>query len=345
MSVALPILTVYIQYQEKLFGVEHTRMKTLIIALQKDGQLLSPTFELISAANGLGGETTSLVLAENAAPLAEKIAASGGGTVTALSHPQFKLFNDELYANIIADQIQKLLPTLVLAPANFYGKALISRLAAKLHAGMASDVTGLSVDSGKVIANRPHYGGGVMSQISNNGSGPFFVTVRPKIFPESKSGTGSVVTGQVSDQLLQVKTQVKESKSESSGTLNLTEADIVVSAGRGMRGPEHLPIVKELADSLGAAFGASRAVVDAGWLPYAHQVGQTGRTVNPKLYVAVGISGAIQHLVGMRTSKTIVAINKDKDAPIFSVANYGIVGDAFEIVPALTKKFKAEFGR
>ncbi len=134
----------------------------------------------------------------------------------------------------------------------------------------------------------------------------------------------------------------KEVRVESSGTLTLAEADRIVSAGRGIRGPENVDLIKGLAESLNAAFGSTRAVVDAGWVPYAHQVGQTGRTVNPKLYVAVGISGAIQHLVGMQSSQTIVAINKDKDAPIFKVASYGIVGDLFEIVPALTKKFKAE---
>jgi electron transfer flavoprotein alpha subunit len=215
-------------------------------------------------------------------------------------------------------------------------------LAAKNGGPMASDVTKLALEEGKVVATRPHYGGSVVSKIVTNSDGPFFVTLRPKIYPESKDGPGEVMAESVKAAGLEPKTVVKEIKVESAGSVSLAEADVIVSAGRGIKGREHLPMVQELADSLGGALGASRAIVDAGWITYSHQVGQTGKTVNPKLYLAVGISGAIQHLVGMRSSTTIVAVNKDKDAPIFSIANYGIVGDAFKIVPALTKKFKAE---
>ena len=182
----------------------------------------------------------------------------------------------------------------------------------------------------------------MISRVAASGGGPFFVTLRPKIYPESKAGVGEVISESVDASLLSGTTTITEMKQETGGTLNLAEADVIVTAGRGVRGPEGVPVVKELADAMGAAFGASRAIVDAGWVPYSHQVGQTGKTVNPKLYVAVGVSGAIQHLVGMQTSKTIVAINKDKDAPIFNIASYGIVADLFEVVPAIAKKFKAE---
>ncbi|MDH4155729.1 MAG: electron transfer flavoprotein subunit alpha/FixB family protein [candidate division Zixibacteria bacterium] len=317
-------------------------MKTLIIALQKDGKLVPASFELIEVAKSLGGEVTTVVLAENAEALAGELAQRGGGQVLAVSSHELKYFNDEIYVNVLSSLISKHTPDLVLGPATFYGKSLVSRLAARNGAPMASDVSNVSRNGDDVVVARSHYGGSVISNVVRNSDKPFLVTVRPKIYPESKDGDGRVVVETVDASLLQSKMVVKELKIEATGAVSLTEADIIVSAGRGMKGPEHLPIVRELADVLGAAFGASRAIVDAGWIPYSHQVGQTGKTVNPKLYVAVGISGAIQHLVGMRTSGTIVAVNKDKDAPIFNIANYGIVGDAFEIVPALTRKFKQE---
>lgn len=319
-------------------------MKVLNIALQKDGQLVSASYELIEAAKSLGGEIETVILAENASSLASELANRGGGKVMAVSNPALKYFNDEIYTNVIASIVEKTSPNLILTPASFYGKALMARLAGKLAAPMISDVTNLKADGDKVIATRPSYGGSVISDVTGNSDKPTCVTLRLKIYPESKEGSGEVVEETVDDTLLTAGTSVTEMKVESAGTLNLTEADIIVSVGRGIKGPENIPVAKDLADSLGAALGASRAVVDAGWIAYSHQIGQTGKTVNPKLYIAVGISGAIQHLVGMQTSRNIVAINKDKDAPIFNVSTYGIVGDAFEIVPALTEKFKAELG-
>ena len=316
-------------------------MKSLIIALQKDGKLIAPTFEAIEAAKSTGSDIITAVLAADASGLASELASRGGGKVLAVSNPALRYFTDDIYARVISSLIAKYQPELVLCSATFYGKALTSRLAAMNGGRMASDVTALAMDGGKVVATRPSHGGSVIAKVSGNGN-PFFVTLRPKIYPESKSGAGEVVNETVDASILAGKTKINEMKQETGGTLNLAEADVIVSAGRGIRGPEAVPLVEELAKAMGAAFGASRAIVDAGWVQYSHQVGQTGKTVNPKLYVAVGISGAIQHLVGMQTSKTIVAINKDKDAPIFNIASYGIVGDLFEILPALTKKFAAE---
>jgi electron transfer flavoprotein alpha subunit len=315
-------------------------MRILTIALQKDGKATSASFEVIEAAKGLGGELFTVALAADAGAMSSELAGRGAGKVLAVSSPALGVFVDDVYAKIISSLIKKHSIDIVLAPATFYGKALMARLAAMYGGAMAADVTGLVLEGSKVVATRPSYGGNVISRVEQNGSGTFFVSVRPKIFAESTSGAGEVVIETVEASLLTGRTIVKEVKAEGSGTQNLAEADVIVSAGRGIKGPENVPLVKELADSMGAAFGASRAIVDAGWVPYAIQVGQTGRTVNPKLYVAVGISGAIQHLVGMQTAKTIVAINKDKDAP-----SYGIVGVLFEVVPALTKKFKAELAK
>jgi len=319
-------------------------MKILVVALQKEGKLASASYELIEVAKSLGGEIHTAVLAEDAGGLATELASRGGGTVLAVSHANLKAYNDEIYCNVLSELIGKYSPDLVLGPATFYGKALFARLAAVNEAPMASDVTRVTAEGGAIAVTRPHYGGAVLSDVGKNGDRPFFVTVRPKIYPESKEGAGEVVAETVAAAEDSAGTVVREVSSASSGSVNLSEADVVVAAGRGLKGAEHLSMVTDLADSLGAAFAASRAIVDAGWTEYANQVGQTGKTVNPKLYVAVGISGAIQHLVGMRTAGTIVAVNKDKDAPIFNIANYSIIGDAFEIVPALTKKFKAELG-
>lgn len=318
-------------------------MKILSIALQKNGTLLAADFEVIEAAKALGGELHTAVLAEHAEPLAKKLAQRGGGKVLAVSNPAAKDFHDEIYAKVVSELVKKHGIDLVLCPATTYGKALIARLAGANGGRAASDATGLKADGDSVVVTRPTYGGNVLASVQAGG-GPFFVSVRPKIFNESKDGAGEVVIENVDPSAFEGKAVIKEVKVEAAATQNLAEADVIVAAGRGIKGPENVAIVQDLAGSLNGAFGASRAIVDAGWVEYKHQVGQTGRTVNPKLYVAVGISGAIQHLVGMQTSKTIVAVNKDKDAPIFNIATYGIVGDLFEIVPAMTKKFKAELG-
>jgi electron transfer flavoprotein alpha subunit len=316
-------------------------VKTLVITEQKNGKLSNVSFELISAAKQLGGEIITICLAEAANGLASELASRGGGKVLAISHSSLKNYNDEIYGKVLSAMIEKYRPNLILGPATFYGKALFARLAALSGGAMVSDITGIRAEGEKVSVTRPSYGGNVIVDLTNKDGNIFFATIRPKIFEESNGGDGEVITETVDNSLFTARAEIKEVVVETGQSVNLTEADTIVAVGRGIRGPESLPIVKELADSLKAALGASRAIVDAGWIAYSHQIGQTGKTVNPKLYFAVGISGAIQHLVGMQTSKTIVAINRDKDASIFNIATYGIVGDLFEIVPALTAKFKA----
>ncbi|MBD3258816.1 electron transfer flavoprotein subunit alpha/FixB family protein [candidate division GN15 bacterium] len=318
-------------------------MKTLVVALHKNGQIGSVTYELISAAAQIGGDLHTALLAEDPGSMAGELSSRGAGKILAVSNPALKHFNDEVYAKVLAELVKKHEIEVVFAPASFYGRALLGRLSGLMGGKMTSEVTGISADGGSLKLTRPCYGGSVITEVTAaGGDDPYFITVRPKIFPEAKEGAGEVVDESVADSCFESRATIKEVKAETAGVQNLAEADIIVSAGRGIKGPENVDLVKELAGSLNAAFGASRAIVDAGWTEYQYQIGQTGRTVNPKLYFAVGISGAIQHLVGMRSSRYIVAINKDKDAPIFNLANYGIVGDLFEVVPALTKKFKAE---
>lgn len=318
-------------------------MNILNIALQKDGKLVSASYELIEAAKSLGGEIYTAILAENSDDMAADLAAAGGGKVLAVSAGDLKYFNEEIYSKIIASFVEKYNINMVMVSSTFYGKALMARLAGLLSAPMVSDVTEIRNDNGNISVTRPSYGGSVISEVSaKDSTKPFCLTLRMKVYPESEEGSGEVISESVDTSLFEAASKVKEMKVESSGTMNLTEADIIVAAGRGLKSEDNLDMMKLLASSLGAAFGASRAIVDAGWTAYSNQVGQTGKTVNPKLYIAVGISGAIQHLVGMQTSRYIVAVNKDKDAPIFNVATYGIVGDALEIVPALTEKFKKE---
>ena len=316
-------------------------MKIFVIALQKEGKLVPASLEAVQAAKTLGGEVSTVILS-NETQTADQLASAGAGQVLAVTNDALGFFNEEIYTKVITELIGKYSPEIVLGPATTYGKALFGRLAAVNGGCMASDATGLAIESDKLAVTRPSYGGNVIGTVIPAEGAPFFVTIRPKIFSPTTEGSGEVVTETVADSCFEAKTKVTEVVIGTSGAKNLSEADVIVSAGRGIKAAENMTLVQELADSIGAAVGSSRAIVDADWVPYSTQVGQTGRTVNPKLYVALGISGAIQHLVGMQTSKTIVAVNKDKDAPIFNIASYGIVGDLFEVVPALTKKFEAE---
>ncbi len=316
-------------------------MKILTIAEQKDSVLSNVSFEAIGVARSLGGDICTALLAGNAGNMGDELKAKGV-KVFAFIHPELKFFHDEAHARILKGLIDREKPDVVVGSATFYGKGLMARLAALCGGGMASDCVGVTADGNTVVARRPAYGGNVFFTVENNNAGPFFMTIRPKAVPEADDADGGeVVQEAIDDTAVAVKARVTGRDVQAGGEVSLTEADIIVSGGRGIRGAENFKLIKDLAASLGAAVGASRAIVDAGWVEYRHQVGQTGKTVNPKLYIAVGISGAVQHLVGMRSSKTIVAINRDKDAPIFNIASYGIVADLFDVVPVLTEKLKA----
>lgn len=316
------------------------RMKILTIAEQKEDQLSKLSFESIGAARSLGGEVVCAVLGGDTSAMAGALQAKGA-KVFAFDHADLKNMQEEAYGRLLKQLIDREKPDVVIGSASFYGKALLARLAGLCGGGMASDCTGLELEQDKLTATRPIYGGNVFVKVQNVGAGPFFVTLRPKAFPEAADADGGeLVQETIDESLLTCRAKVTERSVGAGGAVSLTEADIVVSGGRGIRAAENFKLIEEMAEALGGAVGSSRAIVDAGWVPYATQVGQTGKTVNPKLYIAAGISGAVQHLVGMRSSKTIVAINRDPDAPIFNIADYGIVGDFLEIAPVLTAKFR-----
>lgn len=314
----------------------------LAVCEQKDGALRKVSREAVSAArrlaDALGASVDAIVLGAAGVETAG-LGEAGADRVLVAAHPTFGHYAPDGYAATIAAQARSGGYAAIVLPATATGRDLGPRLAAQLDAPLAMDVTVLAAEGGKVVATRPVYAGKAIQQVVLDGA-PAIVVIRPNTFAPAAAGKAGTVA-EVAAQPGTVRVTVKEVKASEQGALDVAEATIVVSGGRGMKGPEHFHLIEGLAKAFGnAAVGASRAVVDAGWRPHGEQVGQTGKTVSPQLYVAVGISGAIQHLAGMRTAKVIVAINKDKDAPIFKVADYGIVGDAFEIVPVLTEEIR-----
>ena len=259
--------------------------------------------------------------------------------------PKLCEFQDDPYTKVLTKMVAKYKPEVVLCGASVIGRSLISRVAVTLRAGLTADCTGLDIDDKEkiLLQTRPAFGGNIMATIITPDSRPQMATVRHKVMQEAdpdKSRKGEIIKESFDDETYSTRTRLIDIVEEIEETINLSEADIIVSGGRGLGSAENFGMVKDLALSLGGAVGASRSAVDADWIPYSHQVGQTGKTVCPKLYIACGISGQIQHLIGMKSADVIVAINKDPEAPIFSVATYGIVDDLFKVVPCLTDLFK-----
>ena len=309
----------------------------------KDGELKKISRELTSAArkiaDTLGGQVEVLLIGAGAEKFAGDLGAVGADKVLTANVGDF---NAEAYANVISETVKAKKPTVVLMPHTGYGKDYSPRVAVKIGSGIVADVVGLSVDGGKVVAKKPIYSGKAYANIKVTTDIQAF-TVRPNSQEVgSKAGAGAVEA--VSAGAGDVKVKITGTELSGGSKIQLTEASIIVSGGRGMKGPENFPMLQSLADLLGAALGASRAAVDSGWISHSHQVGQTGKTVSPNCYIACGISGSIQHMAGMGSSKYIVAINKDAEAPIFKVATYGVVADLFEVVPALTAEFKKVLG-
>ncbi|MEQ8763170.1 MAG: electron transfer flavoprotein subunit alpha/FixB family protein [Planctomycetota bacterium] len=315
----------------------------LAFAEQRNGELKKTAFEVTGLAKRLagelGGEAMVVVIGSGVEGLAGELASRGAQKVIVVDQPELESYSTEGYAAALKIAIEKVDPAAVVLSATAMGKDLGPRVAAELKASLASDVTDVQVDGGTLTVKRPVYSGKAIATLKFTSALPM-ISVRPTVFtaPEPSSGEAPVEKLTVAD--LSIRAVVKEVQQSKGDQVELTEASVVVSGGRGLKGPEHWGMIEELADVLGAALGASRAVVDAGWRPHSEQVGQTGKIVSPKLYFAIGISGMIQHLAGMSTSETIVAINKDADAPIHKVATYSIIGDAFEIVPRLIEELK-----
>ncbi|HET9950032.1 MAG TPA: electron transfer flavoprotein subunit alpha/FixB family protein [Longimicrobiales bacterium] len=295
-------------------------------------------------AAGLGGAAHALVLgAPGASADAGALGRHGAAEVHVAEHEALEDYNPEGYAKVVADHVRSGGYGAVVFAATANGKDLAPRVAALLDVPLATDVTGVEAEAGGVVVVRPVYAGKAFARVAIEAS-PALLSIRPNVFsaeaPEA-AGTLRVLTPDVDASTWRVK--VLERRGSQQGALDVAEASVIVSGGRGMKDPSNWHLLEALRDALGpgTALGASRAVVDAGWRPHAEQVGQTGKTVAPQLYIAVGISGAVQHLAGMRTARTIVAINRDADAPIFGVADYGIVGDLFEVLPRLTQEIAA----
>jgi electron transfer flavoprotein alpha subunit len=315
----------------------------LVFCELKEGLLRKPSAEALSEGRRLAdvsGKKLGALFAGASSAGAAEAAKYGADLILTAEAPALASYSSDAYASVLADAVKAKGATVLLAAATAEGKDVIPRAAARLGAGYASDVTGLSMVDGRLQAVRPVYAGKAFA--TTTFATPIQVaTTRPNVFPAAeKAGSGSVesLPAPTGD----FKSVVKEILAKASGKVDLSEANIIVSGGRGMKDGANFKILEELADALGGVVGASRAAVDAGWgLPHSMQVGQTGKVVSPTLYIACGISGAIQHIAGMSGSKFIVAINKDPEAPIFKLASYGIVGDLFEVVPELTKAAKA----
>lgn len=315
--------------------------KILVLLEQRNGQIKKASFEAAKAgsdfANKLGSDVVGLVIGNEVGDI-EKTGNYGVPKVVHLKNTELENYSASAYTKIVADFIKAESVDIVLIPNTSLGKDLAPRIAVRVDAGLAMDCLDFEFEGNDIVATRPVYAGKALIDVKVSSDKKVF-SIRPNVYPagEPSGSPAEVDVKPAAD--IDLSSRVVELK-KSEGKLDVAEAEIIVSGGRGMKGPEHFNLVEDLADSLGAAVGASRAVVDAGWRPHSEQVGQTGKTVQPNLYIALGISGAIQHLAGMRSSKYIVAVNKDKDAPIFQVADYGITGDVFEVVPALIEEIK-----
>ena len=323
-----------------------------VFAEHQDGKARKVTLELLGAgrelADRLNVKFGGLVLGSGTDTLAEQVA-SYADKVHQYDDPALEQYNSDFYLQVISEMVADETPKILLAGATFLAKDLFPRVAARLNTGIAMDCLSLDVgNDGRLVARRPLFGGKVLADVISQAEKPQIVLVRPNTFPvPTQGGTtkGEVLRQQVQVDTSRVKLEVLEVVRAARERLDLTEAEIIVTGGRGIQRPENFALLEDLAEVLNATVGTTRAVVDSGWRPHSDQVGKSGKTVSPRLYFAIGVSGAVQHVMGMDTSNVVVAINKDPRAPMFQYADYGIVADAFAILPVLTEELKKELGR
>jgi electron transfer flavoprotein alpha subunit len=343
-----PTKAIELEAETHKFEGKENYKDVMVFAEQRRDELEGAAFELVGKgrelADKLGVDLYALLLGKDLKGKPEKLVSYGADKVITVVDDSLFNFLPEPYTNILINIIKKYKPSIFLAPSTTQGRALLSRAAGKIYTGLTADCTGLDVDSeGNLLQTRPAFGGSIKARILTPNMRPQMATVRPKVFKpleEDANRKGEVIEEKVTPDLLKSTTKFEKWIEDTTSAISIEDADIIISGGRGLGCSDNFKILFELAEILGGAVGASRPTVDEGWIPYSHQVGQTGKTVGPKMYIAVGISGAIQHLEGMRSSDFIIAINKDPDAPIFKVADVGIVGDLFEVIPALKEKLK-----
>ncbi|MGE5406034.1 MAG: electron transfer flavoprotein subunit alpha/FixB family protein [Candidatus Saccharibacteria bacterium] len=313
---------------------------TWVVVDQRDGKIRKVTFELLSEAQKWGGEVSAVLIGKGVEGLAAELGKYGADKVIVADDAVFENYNTGAYVAQMAAMIKEMDPAVIVFGHTSMGKDLAARLAQKLEVGMATDCIAAEISAGKGVFTRAIYAGKAIQKVAIEGA-PIMATIRAGVCEVKESGkAGAVTKAAVAATSADVYQTIKSFVATVSSRPELTEAEVVVSGGRGMKGPDGMKVVESLADLLGAAVGGSRAAIDSGWLGHEYQVGQTGKVVNPNLYVAAGISGAIQHLAGMSSSKNIVAINTDPEAPIFNVADFGVVGDLFKVIPVVVDELK-----
>ena len=323
-----------------------------VVAEHHNGKVHSVSFELLSVGRDLADklevELSAVLMGDQLQEVAKQLIGYGADRVCLAEDPALDPFNDESHSKVLTEMIQQKKPDVLLAGATAMGRSFIPRVAVAVETGLTADCTGLDIgEDGLLYQTRPAFGGNVMATILCPNRRPQMATVRPmvmkkRVFDEQRQGVVEPFTP--SQEAITSRVKVLDTVIQEQETVRLAEADVVVTGGRGLQKAENFDVIEELALLLDGAVGATRSVVDEGWMPYSHQVGQTGKTVSPKLYMACGVSGAIQHVVGMQGSEIIVAVNRDPEAPIFDIVNYGVVADLFEFLPAFVKKIKEKRG-